>query len=303
MKRLDQMLCERGCLVADGGMGSNLYAMGLAIGDAPELWLTQHPERVSAVHQAFVDAGADIILSNTFGANRRRLALVGAEARVSELNRRGAELARTVADGPGRDVIVAGAVGPLGARMAEASGADAFEEQMIALKAGGVDLIWLETMMSLGEIRAAQAAAARVGLPYVVTASFDGHGRMLDGTTAAEVARMLTRMSVPPAAIGCNCGDGPKSTGKVIAAMRAAAPDAVLIAKASASLPRLVDGRAVYVISDAEIEFYASDSYGCGARIIGGCCGMTPGHIATLRQALAPKASSAGLSRWPPPRP
>jgi methionine synthase I (cobalamin-dependent) len=287
MNKLDRLLAKHTCLITDGGMGSSLYDAGLRIGDAPELWLTQHPDRVSRIHQAFVAAGADIILTNTFGANRYRLALSGAQARVVELNQRGAALARATAETAGRDVIVAGAVGPLAAQVDEAEAIEALVAQMDALKAGGVDVIWIETMMTLGEIHAAQVAAAMSGLPYVVTASFDGHGQMLDGTKADDVARQLAALSLPPVALGCNCGEGPRAAINAVAMMRAAVPEAVLVAKANAGLPSIVDGRAVYDISDAAIEDYARNSRDAGARIIGGCCGMTPAHIAILRGALA----------------
>lgn len=285
MSRLEGMLASKDFLVADGGMGSSLYDLGLAIGDAPELWLTRHPERISAVHRAFVDAGADLILTNTFGANRYRLALIGEAACVADLNRRGAEIARSAAEDPGREVLVAGAVGPLGVRPVEADAVDVFAEQMAALKAGGVDLIWVETMMTIAELVAAAAAAARTQLPFVVTASFGSDG-LLDGATPEAVARVLMELSPRPTAIGCNCGVGPKALVAAVTRMRAASPAAVLVAKANAGLPRLVNGRAQYATTNDDIKAYARNSRAAGARIIGGCCGVTPAHVALIRRTL-----------------
>src|SRR5512134_2560803 len=162
-------------LLADGPTGTNLFAMGLTSGDAPEMWNLEHPDRVRQLHQGFVDAGSDIILTNTFGGNARRLMLHGMEHRVGEINRVAAQLARAVADAAGRPVVVAGSVGPTGelfeplGLLTEAAAIEVFEEQIAGLAQGGADVAWIETMSSLEEIRAAAMAAARVGLPYTFT--------------------------------------------------------------------------------------------------------------------------------------
>jgi 5-methyltetrahydrofolate--homocysteine methyltransferase len=172
---LDALLAEKGVLLADGATGTNLFAMGLESGEAPELWNESAPEKIAALHQGFVDAGADIILTNSFGGTRHRLKLHHAQDRVHDLNRRAAEIARGVADAAGRTVIVAGSVGPTGELMqplgalSHEEAVDAFAEQMEGLRAGGADMAWIETMSSPDEIRAAAEAAIRVGLRYTVS--------------------------------------------------------------------------------------------------------------------------------------
>ena len=165
---LQTLLAEGRPLLADGATGTNLFAMGLASGDSPELWNADHPDRIRALHQAFVDAGSDIILTNSFGGNRRRLALHAAEGRVRELNRLAAENARAVADKAGRAVVVAGSVGPTGdifaplGPLTEDEAVDVFAEQIEGLREGGADVVWIETMSAAEEIRA-QRRAPRAG--------------------------------------------------------------------------------------------------------------------------------------------
>ena len=176
---LETLLGQGRPLLADGATGTNLFAMGLSSGDNPELWNVDHPDRILALHQSFVEAGADIILTNSFGGNRRRLMLHQLESRVRELNRIAAEIARTAADRAGRPVVVAGSVGPTGDLLAplgpisEDEAFEAFVEQIEGLKEGGADVAWIETMSAPEEIRAAARAAGAVGMPYTVTASFD----------------------------------------------------------------------------------------------------------------------------------
>ena len=168
---LQTLLAEGRPLLADGATGTNLFAMGLASGESPELWNANHPERIRALHQAFVDAGADIILTNSFGGNRRRLALHAAEGRGRELNRLAAEHARAVADAAGRPVVVAGSVGPTGdifaplGPLTEEEAIEIFAEQIEGLRQGGADVVWIETMSAAEEIRAAAAASARSACP------------------------------------------------------------------------------------------------------------------------------------------
>src|SRR5690606_26390920 len=190
---LQQLLAEKGILLADGATGTNLFAMGLTAGEAPEIWNVTAPERIAALHQGFIDAGADIILTNSFGGTRHRLKLHGAQDRVHELNRKAAELARKVASSAGRRVIVAGSVGPTG-ELLQPLGAltyeeaiDAFAEQIEGLKAGGAEVAWIETMSAPGEIKAAAEAAIRVGLPYTYTGSFDTAGRTMMGLAPKDI--------------------------------------------------------------------------------------------------------------------
>src|SRR5271154_2560826 len=179
---LQSLLAGGRPLLADGATGTNLFAMGLTSGDSPELWNAEHPDRIENLHRSFVDAGSDIILTNTFGANRRRLMLHKLEDRARELNRLAARNARKVADSAGRPVVVAGSVGPTGDLIAplgplsEDEAVDVFFEQIEALREGGADVAWIETMSAVEEIRAAARAAIRIGMPFVATASFDTAG-------------------------------------------------------------------------------------------------------------------------------
>ena len=211
---LQTLLAEGRPLLADGATGTNLFAMGLASGESPELWNADHPDRVQALHQAFVDAGSDIILTNSFGGNRRRLALHGGEARARELNRLAAENARAVADKAGRAIVVAASVGPTGdifaplGPLTEDEAAEIFAEQIEGLREGGADVVWIETMSAVEEIRAAALAAARVGMPYTVTASFDTAGRTMMGVAPAAFGAVAAACEPKPLGYGANCGVG-----------------------------------------------------------------------------------------------
>jgi methionine synthase I (cobalamin-dependent) len=202
---LATLLASGKTLLADGATGTNLFAMGLTSGDAPELWNIEHPERVRALHQGFVDAGSDIILTNSFGGNARRLMLHGMQDRVREINRLAAQHARAVADKAGRPVVVAGSVGPTGdlfeplGVLTEAMAIEVFAEQIAGLKEGGADVAWIETMSSLEEIKAAALAAIQVGMPYTFTASFDTAGRTMMGITPAALVEFAQGLSPPPA--------------------------------------------------------------------------------------------------------
>ena len=292
MPTLQAMLAARPHLLADGATGTNLFHMGLTSGDAPELWNEEHPDRIKALYRQFVDAGADIILTNSFGGNRRRLALHKADARTHEINRRAAALAREVADAAGRPVVVAGSVGPTGELFAplgpltdeEAIGV--FAEQIEGLKAGGADVIWIETMSALEEMRAAAMAAVRCGMPYTVTASFDTAGRTMMGITPQSFAETMTALEPPPLAIGANCGAGASDTLASILAMTAALPGIVVISKANAGIPKYHDGHIHYSGTPELMAAYAGMAIDAGARIVGGCCGTSPEHLAGMRRAL-----------------
>ena len=289
---LAHLLAIRPWLLADGATGTNLFDMGLQSGDAPELWNVEQPAKIAALHQSFVDAGADIILTNTFGCNGRRLMLHHAQARTRELNQCAAEIARGVADKAGRPVVVAGSIGPTGDLMAplgtltEAEARAIFVEQMRGLKAGGADVAWIETMSALEEIRAAVEAAAIVGLPCVVTASFDTAGRTMMGTTPAEFADFVTALKAPPLAIGANCGVGASDLLGSVLGLTAAVPGIVVVAKANAGIPTVHGTHTHYSGTPELMADYAGLARDAGARIIGGCCGTTPAHLRAMRAAL-----------------
>ena len=296
---LQTLLAEGRPLLADGATGTNLFAMGLTSGDSPELWNAVHPDRTQALHRAIVDAGSDIILTNSFGANRRRLMLHGLEARTRELNRLAAQNARNVADSAGRPVVVAGSVGPTGDLIAplgplsEDEAVEVFIEQIEGLREGGADVAWIETMSAAEEIRAAALAAAKCGMPYTITASFDTAGRTMMGVAPAAFGALVEAFDPAPIAYGANCGVGASDLLAAILAMSPARPDAPLIAKANAGVPQWHGTHIHYSGAPELMATYAGLAVDCGARIIGGCCGNTPAHVAAMRRGLDAHEPSA----------
>lgn len=289
---IDDLLAKREWLLADGATGTNLFDMGLTSGDAPELWNETYPDRIQTLHQRFVDAGADIILSNSFGCNRRRLALHKLEGRTRVLNRLAAENARRVADEASRPIIVAGSVGPTGDLLAplgaltEAEAVEIFVEQIEGLKAGGANVAWIETMSAPEEMRAAATAAARVGMPFTITASFDTAGCTMMGNAPASLAGFLTTLSPAPCAIGCNCGVGASDLILSTLSITAEHPGAVVVAKANCGIPKVSGSKVEYTGTPELMADYARLALDAGARIIGGCCGTSPEHLAAMRRAL-----------------
>jgi methionine synthase I (cobalamin-dependent) len=294
MDPLARLLAAKRVLLADGAMGTSLFARGLESGGSPELWNLERPDQVRAVHRAFVDAGSDLLLTNSFGANRKRLALHGAEDQVAVLNRAAAGLAREAGDAAERPVLVAGDIGPTGeifapvGTFAAAEGEAVFAEQAAALAEGGVDLLWIETISSAEELAAAVAGAARTGLPIVATMTFDTRGRTMMGLTCEAAMRLRNELAVRPAAFGANCGTGPAQlVESVLGLARAAGPDDLIVAKGNCGLPHYHDGEIRYDGTPEIMADYACLARDAGARIIGGCCGTTPRHIEAMAQALA----------------
>ncbi len=293
------MLADGQPVVADGAMGTLLMAAGLTPGEAPESWNLRADtrDRVRAVHDAYIRAGARIVLTNTFGGSPVRLRTHGLADRSGELNRAAAGIAREAA---GRHGIVAGSMGPLGELLAPFGTIEshdaraAFAVQAKGLADGGVDAIWIETMASLEEATAAVDAVRQVapGLPIVVTMTFDSHGRTMMGTTPAAAATTLSTLGV--AAIGANCGNGPDEIETAIAAMRLAVPGAVLVAKGNAGVPRLEGGVPVWDMTPDGAARHAVRVRALGAAVVGGCCGTTPAHIAAIADALgAPRRDAS----------
>jgi len=208
------LLAEKGTLLADGATGTNLFNMGLMSGDAPEMWNTDEPKKITKLYRFAVDSGSDLFLTNSFGANASRLKLHGAEKRVHELSRVAAELAREVADTAERKVIVAGSVGPTGEIMepvgtlSHSLAVEMFHETADGLKAGGADIGWLETISAPEEYRAAAEGFALAGLPWCGTMSFDTAGRTMMGLTSEGMVDMVHGLDNTPMAYGANCGTG-----------------------------------------------------------------------------------------------
>jgi len=289
--RLTPLLAERPWLLADGATGSNLFDRGLQSGEAPELWNANYPERIGELHRAFIDVGADIILTNSFGGTRHRLKLHKADARVAELNERAAIIARTEADRAGRIVLVGGSMGPTGeileplGPLSLNAASDAFAEQAAALAQGGADVLWIETMSSVEETEAAVVGARTTGLPVVATLSFDTNGRTMMGITPSEFAGLHRKHRL--AACGSNCGVSPSElVASIVNLATASDPSVILVAKANCGIPQYVDGAIRFNGTPELMAQYACLSLDAGARIIGGCCGTTPEHLRVMRRAL-----------------
>lgn len=290
---LAALLAEKDWLLADGAMGTSLFQRGLMTGEAPDLWNIDQPDKVTDVHQGFVDAGADIILTNSFGANALRLKLHGDQDRVFEINRAAAILARQVADNAGRTVVVAGSMGPTGEIMAPVGtllATDAervFHEQAAALAEGGADVLWIETISSKEEYAAAVAGASATGLPVVATMTFDTNGRTMMGVTPEDAAHFATSLQPSLHGFGCNCGVGPATLIDTVLGLRkAAGADDIIVAKGNCGIPEYVDGEIAYSGSPEIMATYARLARRAGARIIGGCCGTTAAHLRAIREAL-----------------
>ncbi len=292
--RLTELLKTRPWLLADGATGTNFFAMGLQHGDAPELWNLSRPDDVVKHYRSFIDAGSDIILTNSFGGTANRLKLHKADDKVFELNKAAAELAHRAAKEAGReDVIVAGSIGPTGdlfeplGPLTIEDGARAFEEQARGLAAGGADVAWIETMSSVDEVKAAVMGATRAGLPYVVTLSFDTNGRTMMGVTPAQLAQLAHELEPHPIAFGGNCGTGASELMAAILNLESAKAESdVLVAKSNCGIPQYVDGEIEYSGTPELMADYARLALDAGVRIIGGCCGTTPTHIRAMRDAL-----------------
>lgn len=289
---LADLLATGRVLLADGATGTNLFERGLTSGDSPELWNDTHADRIQALHREFVDAGADIILTNSFGGTRRRLMLHQLEGRTRELNRLAARNARVVADRAGRPVVVAGSVGPTGdllvplGALTEDEATQVFVEQIEGLKDGGADVIWIETMSAVEEIRAASRAAAIVGMPYTATASFDTAGRTMMGVMPGSLIEFAAALEPAPLAVGANCGVGASDLVASVLSMSEARPDTVIIAKANCGIPRVTGSGTIYSGTPELMAEYARLAVDAGARIVGGCCGTSPVHLRAMRDAL-----------------
>ena len=289
---LTQLLTDRDWLMADGATGTTLFNMGLQSGDAPELWNTEQPEKITALYKGAVDAGSDLFLTNSFGGNAARLKLHGAQDRVRELNRIAAEIGRDVADKAGRKVIVAGSMGPTGEIMEPMgtltyeSAVEIFHEQAEGLKEGGVDVLWVETISAAEEYRAAAEAARLAGMPWCGTMSFDTSGRTMMGVTSADMVALIDKLDHKPLAFGANCGVGASDLLRTILGFVAQGAELPLIAKGNAGIPKYEHGHIHYDGTPELMAKYAVLARDAGATIVGGCCGTTAEHLAHMRKAL-----------------
>jgi len=284
MNKLRERLAQPGVLVADGATGTQLQKAGLPVGAPSELWVLENPEQIRALHRSYFAAGSDIVLTDTFGGSRTKLAKNGMGDKVYEINCTAAKLARAEA---GEKGLVLGDMGPTGSLMeplgplTEEEAVKVYAEQAGALRDGGVDGIIIETMSDLNEaIAAVKGARQATDLPILVTMSFDSHGRTMMGVKPSKAAKELTALGVD--VIGANCGRTLSETLTAIQEIHLAAPDAVLMAKPNAGLPHIDGSDSVYDVTPETMAEYVKKFTDQGVKIIGGCCGSNPDHIRAM---------------------
>jgi 5-methyltetrahydrofolate--homocysteine methyltransferase len=282
------LLAERPVLLADGATGTNYQNMGIEPGVAPEEWVIDEPEHVRELHRRFVAAGSDLVLTCSFGGTSLRLADERLAGRAVEVNRRAAELAR---EAVGEDVLVAGSLGPTGhlteplGPLTRALAVATYAEQARALADGGVDLLVLETFFSLDEgLWALEGITSVSDLPLVVSYSFDQGTKTMMGLTPTQVVEAFAPLGV--AAIGANCGKSLDDTDRIVEGLLAAADGLPLWVKPNAGVPRMVRDAVVYDAGPDDLARHLAGYAAQGARIVGGCCGSTPEHIAATARTV-----------------
>jgi 5-methyltetrahydrofolate--homocysteine methyltransferase len=281
-------LLAAGPVTTDGAWGTELQARGLGLGEFPDLWNLTRPERVLEVARAYVEAGSQVILTNTFGANRIRLGENGAADKMEEVNVRGVEISRQAA---GQRARVFASIGPTGKLLmsGEVTAEElrsAFAEQARALAKGGADALVVETMSDLEEATLAVSAAKETGLPVVVCMVFDSgkdKDRTMMGTTPEQAAQALS--SAGADVIGANCGQGITGFFPICRRMRTATTLPIWM-KPNAGLPTVVDGRAVYSAKPEEFAGYMPELLKLGASFVGGCCGTSPAFLAAVSKTV-----------------
>jgi len=291
---------EQGVLLADGAMGTELYARGVPFDQCfDELNLTA-PDLVRSIHLDYIESGAELIETNTFGANTFKLAGHNLADRLEEINRAGARIGREAVDLSGRTVFVAGSMGPIGRPVAPLGSVtpeevrEAYAEQASALVAGGVDALILETFTDLSElIEAVRGVRAVANVPLIAQMTFTQEGKTLLGHGPREIVDALERLNVE--VIGANCSVGPQGMLEVMAQMAAAAKKARLCAMPNAGFPAYVGGRYMYVSTPEYMAEHGRRMVALGVRLLGGCCGTTPAHIATMREALRAPAAEPSV--------
>jgi|1185.fasta_scaffold48994_1 5-methyltetrahydrofolate--homocysteine methyltransferase len=295
--RMAELLGDATPVLGDGAIGTMLQAAGLMPGASPELWNVEKAEAMRVVHMAYADAGARLLTTNTFGGTRPRLALHNLEDRVHELNEAGARLAREVADRSG--LLVLGSMGPTGemieplGTMTQDEAKALFAEQAAALAAGGADILLIETMSDLNEMRAAVEGSREgaPGVPIAATMTFDVKRHTMMGVSPQQALEEIAALGVE--LIGANCGSGPAEIDDVMTIMSANRPEGVLLlAQSNAGLPELVDGEFRYGGTPEVMAGYAARMRDLGVDVIGACCGSTPAHIAAMRARLSLPATA-----------
>jgi methionine synthase I (cobalamin-dependent) len=294
MHALLQELLVQTPVLTDGAWGTQLQARGLAPGECPDPWNLTHPDKVTGVARAYVEAGSQIVLTNTFGATRPRLAEAGCADQVTEINRAGARLSREAAGGRAR---VFASMGPSGRMLMTGEVtpellSEAFREQAQGLAAGGADAIVIETMADPEEAKLAIAAARETGLPVVACMVFDSgkdKDRTMMGTTPEQAAAVMVEAGAD--VVGANCGQGIAGFVNLCRRLKAATDRPIWI-KANAGLPELRDGKPVYTTTPREFASHVPALIDAGASFVGGCCGTSPEYIREVRELLSRTARS-----------
>jgi len=280
-------LLKRDYVILDGAMGTNLFRKGLTAGECPESWNIENPKKIFEIHESFVGAGSDIIVTNTFGGNQFRLKLHQLESKVKELNFAGAQIARECA---GKKVFVAGSIGPSGeilkplGSLAYELAVKAFGQQSLALAEGGVDILWLETFSDIKEMKAAIEGSMQTGLPIVATMSFDTAGKTMMGVSPDEFVSFIKKQQ-NVFAYGANCGLGFDELLQTIGEMQNSGGKNI-VAKSNFGIPVFHDGLIKYNTTDQSLLDYAVKARNMGAQLIGGCCGTEAKHIKKIKEIL-----------------
>ena len=278
-------------ILLDGAMGTMLFSRGLVSGSSPDEWNISHPNEVRSVHRSYIEAGSQIILTNTFGSSRLRLAQHHLEGKTRSINQAAAENALAAAEENSRKVYIAGSMGPTGSLLKPYGPLepnqvhDAYAEQAEALRDGGVDVLWIETISDINEVSlAVEGAQSATDLPICATMTFEKNGRTVMGVKPEQAIAKL--IPYKPIALGANCGTGPDEIEAVVEKMHQFNPDIPLVAKANAGIPQMISGQIAYDGTPEIMAEYAVNIHQRGAKLIGACCGSTPEHIAAMSKAL-----------------
>ena len=291
MNIIQERLKEKKVLILDGAMGTALFESGLTTGDSPEEWNITKPKIVQSIHRAYIEAGSDLILTNSFGGSRFRLQLHGLEKDVEKINLLAGQNAKIASEHAPHSVLIGGSIGPSGelltplGLLTSREASEGFAEQGKALDKGGVDLLWFETFSSLEEVEAGVRGVKEVSdLPIIVTMSFDTAGKTMMGVSGEEMGERLSALEIN--AIGVNCGANLDDSQVALLKIKSTCGNLPLISKVNAGIPEWKDGHFCYNGTPEIMATYAAEAYVSGASLIGACCGSTPEHVLSIGKAL-----------------